>query len=168
VTVSMLVAGKIKARDAVAYVVVQCVGAVLAAGVLYGIASGSPVYSLGVFGLDQNGYGGAVGGASPAGFPLASCFAAEVVLTFIFLLVIHGATSERAPKGFSGVAIGFSLVLVHIVGIPVTGTSVNPARSLGPAVFVGGTALSQLWLFWVAPLIGGILAALVWQAIELK
>ena len=164
VTVSMLVAGKIKAKDAAAYIAVQCVGAVLAAGVLYGIASGQPDYSLTNFGLGQNGYAE----ASPAGFALASCFAAEVLLTFVFLLVIHGSTSDKAPKGFAGIAIGLSLVLIHIVGIPITGTSVNPARSLGPAVFVGGTALIQLWLFWVAPLIGGALAALVWQSIEQK
>src|SRR5208337_448253 len=100
------------------------------------------------------------------GFSMVSGFVAEVVLTFIFLLVIYGSTSERAPKGFAGIAIGLSLVLIHLVGIPITGTSVNPARSLGPAVIVGGTALAQLWLFWVAPIIGGILAAAVWKLIE--
>lgn len=101
---------------------------------------------------------------------MASGFMAEVVLTFIFLLVIFGSTSEKAPKGFAGISIGFSLVLIHLVGIPITGTSVNPARSLGPAVMVavldGGTALSQLWLFWVAPIIGGLLAASVWRLLE--
>jgi aquaporin Z len=96
-------------------------------------------------------------------YTLASAFIAELVLTFIFVLVVHGSTSEKAPKGFAGVSIGLSLVLIHIVGIPITGTSVNPARSLGPALFVGGTALSQLWLFWAAPIIGGILAAVVWK-----
>jgi aquaporin Z len=89
-----------------------------------------------------------------------------VVLTFIFLLVIHGSTSDKAPKGFAGISIGLSLVLIHLVSIPVTGTSVNPARSLGPALFVGGTALSQLWLFWVAPIIGGLLAAAVWKILK--
>lgn len=97
---------------------------------------------------------------------MTAAFIAEVVLTFIFLLVVFGATSENAPKGFAGVAIGLSLTLVHLVGIPITGTSVNPARSLGPAVIVGGTALSQLWLFWVAPIIGGLLAAAVWKILK--
>ncbi|HXZ98580.1 MAG TPA: aquaporin, partial [Candidatus Acidoferrum sp.] len=120
---------------------------------------GNPGYSLAVNGLGQNGYGA----ASPGGFSMISGFIAEVILTFIFLLVIHGSTSERAPKGFAGISIGLSLVLIHLVGIPITGTSVNPARSLGPALIVGGTALSQLWLFWVAPIIGGLLAALVWR-----
>jgi aquaporin Z len=99
---------------------------------------------------------------------MTSGFIAEVVLTFIFLLVIYGSTSEMAPRGFAGIAIGLSLVLIHLVGIPVTGTSVNPARSLGPAVIVGGTALSQLWLFWVAPIIGGLLAAVVWRVFKMK
>jgi aquaporin Z len=165
ITISMLVAGKIKAKDAAAYIVVQCVGAILGAGAVYGIASGNANYSLSLVGLGQNGYAE----ASPANFTLASCFVAEVLLTFIFLLVIHGSTSEKAPKGFAGISIGLSLVLIHIVGIPITGTSVNPARSLGPAVLMGlanTTALSQLWVFWVAPIIGGILAALVWQFIE--
>src|SRR4030043_2058756 len=99
---------------------------------------------------------------------MVSAFLAEVVLTFIFLLVIHGSTSEKAPKGFAGIPIGLSLVLIHFVGIPVTGTSVNPARSLGPAVIVGGTALNQLWLFWVAPIIGGLLAAVLWKLLEAR
>jgi len=114
--------------------------------------------------LGQNGYGE----ASPGGFSMTSGFIAEVVLTFIFLLVIYGSTSERAPKGFAGLSIGLSLVLIHLVGIPITGTSVNPARSLGPAILVGGTALNQLWLFWVAPIIGGLLASLVWRVLEPK
>jgi aquaporin Z len=97
---------------------------------------------------------------------MLSAFIAEVVLTFIFLMVIFGATSENAPKGFAGIAIGFSLTLIHLVGISITGTSVNPARSLGPAVFVGGTALSQLWLFIVAPIIGGLIAAAVWKLLK--
>jgi aquaporin Z len=150
VTLSMLVRRKIGVKDAGAYIVFQCIGAVVAAGVLALIASGTASYTLAVNGLGQNGYDL----ASPAGYSLVSVFIAEVVLTFIFLLVIHGATSEKAPKGFAGVAIGLTLVLVHLVGIPISGTSVNPARSLGPAVLVGGTALNQLWLFWVAPIIG--------------
>jgi aquaporin Z len=114
--------------------------------------------------LGQNGFGN----ASPAGYTLASALIAEIVLTFIFVLVVHGSTSERAPKGFAGLAIGLTLVLIHLVAIPIDGTSVNPARSLGPALFVGGTALSQLWLFIVAPIIGGILAAIVWKIFKQK
>jgi len=162
VTISMLAAGKINTRDAAAYIISQCIGATLGAGVLYLIASGLTGYSLAGVGLGQNGYDA----YSPAGYGLVASFTVEVTLTFIFLLVIHGATSSKAPQGFAGLAIGLSLVLIHLVGIPVTGTSVNPARSLGPALFVGGVALSQLWLFWVAPIIGAILAAYVWKAIE--
>ena len=162
ITISMLALRKISVKDAAMYIVSQCVGAVLGAGVLYSIAVDKPGYSLAVNGLGQNGYGA----ASPAGFSLTSAFIAEVVLTFIFLLVIHGSTSDKAPKGFAGISIGLSLVLIHLVSIPVTGTSVNPARSLGPALFVGGTALSQLWLFWVAPIIGGLLAAAVWKILK--
>ena len=159
ISISMLASGKMKPKDTVIYVIVQCVGAVIAAAIIYAIAVGNPGYSLAVNGLGQNGYGV----ASPGGFSMTSGFIAEVVLTFIFLLVIYGSTSETAPKEFAGLSIGLSLVLIHLVGIPITGTSVNPARSLGPAVIVGGTALSQLWLFWVAPIIGGLLAAVVWR-----
>jgi aquaporin Z len=162
VTISMLARRKIGVKDAAAYIVLQCVGAVVGAGVLYFIATGNPSYSIAANGLGQNGYDA----ASPSGFSMISVFAAEVVLTFIFLLVIHGSTSEKAPKGFAGISIGLSLVLIHLVGIPISGTSVNPARSLGPAVFAGTTALSQLWLFWVAPIIGALLAAAVWKLLE--
>ena len=162
VSISMLAAGKIKAKDAGFYIVAQCIGAIIGAAILYGIAVGNPIYSLAGSGLGQNGY--AV--ASPAGFSMVSAFVAEVMLTFIFLLVIHGSTSEKAPKGFAGISIGLSLIFIHLVGIPITGTSVNPARSLGPALLVGGTALNQLWLFWVAPIIGALLAAAVWKFIE--
>lgn len=159
ISISMLASGKMKPKDTAIYVIVQCIGAVIAAAVLYAVAVGNPQYSLTANGLGQDGYGV----ASPGGFSMTSGFIAEVVLTFIFLLVIYGSTSERAPKGFAGISIGLSLVLIHLVGIPITGTSVNPARSLGPAVIVGGTALSQLWLFWVAPIIGGLLAAAAWR-----
>jgi aquaporin Z len=162
VTISMLAAGKIGARDSAVYIAAQCVGAIIGAAVLYWIAIGNSAYSLASNGLGQNGYAE----ASPAGFSMVSAFIAEVVLTFIFLLVIHGSTSEKVPKGFAGIPIGLSLVLIHLVGIPITGTSVNPARSLGPAIIVGGTALSQLWLFIVAPIIGGLLAAGVWKALK--
>jgi aquaporin Z len=159
ISISMFASVKLKAKDTAAYVVVQCVGAVLAAALIYAIALGNPGYSLAANGLGQNGYGA----SSPGGFSMVSAFIAEVVLTFIFLLVIYGSTSERAPKGFAGISIGLSLVLIHLVGIPITGTSVNPARSLGPALIVGGSALGQLWLFWVAPIIGGLIASVVWR-----
>lgn len=162
VSISMLASGKMKLKDTIAYVIMQCIGAIIGAVVLYGIAVGNPLYNIAINGLGQNGYDA----ASPGHFSMTSGFIAEVVLTFIFLLVIYGSTSSKAPSGFAGIAIGLSLVLIHIVGIPVTGVSVNPARSLGPAIIVGGVALSQLWLFWVAPIIGGLLAALVWRSLE--
>jgi aquaporin Z len=165
ITIAMLVAKKINGKDAVFYIIAQCLGAIAGAGVLWAIASGFPGYTLASNGLGQNGFGA----HSPAGYSMLSSFIAEVVLTAIFLFVIFGATSKNAPKGFAGVAIGLSLMLIHLVSIPITGTSVNPARSLGPAVFVGGASLSQLWLFIVAPIIGGIIAALVWKyGIEAK
>jgi aquaporin Z len=162
VSISMLAAGKMKWKDAVMYVIMQCVGAVIGAALLYSVAMGKTGYSIATYGLGQNGYGT----ASPSGFSMESGFVAEVVLTFIFLLVIFGSTSDKAPKGFAGLSIGLSLVLIHLVGIPITGTSVNPARSLGPAVIVGGIALSQLWLFCIAPILGGLLAAFVWKMLE--
>jgi aquaporin Z len=162
ITISMLVAGKIGAKDAALYIAFQCIGGIIGAGILYSIAVGAPSYNIALNGLGQNGFDS----ASPAGYSLVSALIAEIVLTFIFVLVVHGSTHDRAPKGFAGLSIGMSLVLIHLVGIPITGTSVNPARSLGPAIFVGGTALSQLWLFLVAPIIGGILAALVWRAFK--
>ena len=164
VSISMLIVGKMKPKDTALYVLMQCVGAATAAASLFVIATGKPGYSLSAGGLGQNGYDA----ASPGGFSMASAFLAEVILTFIFVIVIHGSTSEKAPKGFAGIAIGLSLVLIHLVGIPITGTSVNPARSLGPALFVGGAALSQLWLFWVAPIIGGVLASVVWKYVSMN
>lgn len=159
ISVAMWVAGKMKSKDAILYIIFQCIGATIAAAILLWIASGFPGYVKATGGLGQNGYGA----LSPAGYALGACFIAEIVLTFIFLMVIFGATSESAPKGFAGIAIGLSLAFIHIVGIPITGTSVNPARSLGPALLMGGQYLSQVWLFWVAPLIGAILAAMVWK-----
>lgn len=159
ISVAMLVAGKMKWKDTVFYIIFQFIGAIIAAAVLLAIASGISEYSLAINGLGQNGYGT----GSPAGYSLIACLVAEVVLTAIFLFVIFGSTSKRAPEGFAGVSIGISLVFIHLVGIPITGTSVNPARSLGPAVIAGGEALSQLWLFIVAPVIGGIIAALIWR-----
>ncbi len=159
VSIAMLVAGKMSMKDAAGYIVAQCIGAIIAAGLLLVIASGQAGYSLAANGLGQNGYEI----ASPGGYSLLACALGEVLLTALFIFVIFGSLSKDAPKGFAGLAIGFALGMVHIVGIPITGTSVNPARSLGPAVFVGGTALTQLWLFIVAPVVGGILAALVWK-----
>ena len=159
ITIAMLLNGKIPAKDAVIYIIVQSIGAVIASVLLLNIMAGFPGYDLAVNGLGQNGYGA----ASPAGFSLASGFIAEVVLTFIFLIVIFGSTSKNAPAGFAGIPIGFTLAIIHLVGIPITGTSVNPARSLGPALVAGGTALSQLWVFIVAPIIGAVFAALVWK-----
>ena len=159
ITVAMLVARKISGKDAIFYIIFQCVGAIIGAAILWAIASGLSGFSLDSNGLGQNGFGD----NSPSGYSMFACFIAEVVLTFIFLFAIFGATHRDAPKGFAGVAIGLTLTLIHLVGIPITGTSVNPARSLGPAVFVGGDALTQLWLFIVAPIIGGIIAALIWK-----
>jgi aquaporin Z len=157
ITISMLIVRKISARDAALYIVFQCIGAIIGAGILYAIAIGNPSYSLTTIGLGANMY---------STYSLASAFIAEIVLTFIFVLVVHGSTHERVPKGFAGLSIGLTLVMIHLIGIPITGTSVNPARSLGPAIFVGGDALTQLWVFWAAPIIGGIIAAIVWRVFK--
>ena len=160
ITIAMLVAGKIKSKDAAFYIIFQCVGAIIAAAVLLAIANGLPGYSLDSNGLGQNGYG-----ADYSGYSLAACFLFEAVFTEFFLFVVFGSTHKAAPAGFAGISIGLALTLIHLVGIPITGTSVNPARSLGPAVFVGGDALSHLWLFIVAPVVGAIVAAIVWKAV---
>ncbi len=159
VTVAMLLAGKIKPKHALAYVGVQCLGAIAGAGLLLAVASGVSGYDIASDGLGQNGFDS----ASPAGYDMTSAFIAEVFLTFFFVYIILKVTSKFAFKGFEGLAIGFALFLAHIVGIPITGTSVNPARSLGPALFVQGTAMDQLWLFWAAPLAGAMLAAIIWM-----
>ena len=161
VSISMLAAGKISIKDTAFYVIFQCIGATIGAGVLYWIRVDSVVAGTAITQLAQNGYGVAIGGTS-----LIVAAVAEIVGTFIFVLVIHGATSKKAPKGFAGIAIGLALTLVHLFLIPLTNASVNPARSLGPALFVGGLALEQLWLFWVAPIIGGLLAAGVWKILS--
>ena len=155
VTCGLIAGGRFKAADAVPYVIAQVLGAIVAAGLLYVIASGKPGFDL-TGGLASNGYGE----HSPGGYSLTSGFVTEVVMTFMFLLIILGATDARAPVGFAPIAIGLGLTLIHLVSIPVTNTSVNPARSTGPAVIVGGWALSQLWLFWVAPLLGAVGAGL--------
>ena len=160
VSVGLVVAKRFPASDLLAYVVAQVIGGVVAAAVLFLIASGKAGFSL-AGGFASNGYGA----HSPGGYSLPACLVAEVVLTFMFLVVILGATDRRAPQGFAGIAIGLSLTLIHLIGIPVTNLSVNPARSTGPAVFVGGWALAQLWLFWVAPIVGGAVAGLVYPAV---
>jgi len=143
--------------DLVPYLIAQVAGAIAGAGVLYLIASGAAGFDL-AGGFAANGYGA----HSPGGYSLTSALVTEVLLTFMFLVIILGATDRRAPQGFAPLAIGLGLTLIHLIGIPVTNLSVNPARSTGPAIFVGGWALSQLWLFWVAPIVGGILAGLVY------
>lgn len=156
-----LVAGKrFPASDLLAYVVAQVVGAIAAAGVLYIIASGKAGFELSA-GFASNGYAE----HSPGGYSLIACFVAEVVLTCFFLLIIMGATDKRAPAGFAPIAIGLGLTTIHLVGIPITNLSVNPARSTGPALFVGGWAIAQLWLFWVAPIIGGILGGMLYAGL---
>jgi aquaporin Z len=148
------------AKELAPYIVTQIVAAIAAAGVLYVIASGAAGFTL-ADGFAANGYGA----HSPGGYGLVSALVAEFVLTFMFLLVIMGATDERAPKGFAPIAIGLCLTLIHLIGIPVTNLSVNPARSIGPAVFVGGWAIQQLWLFILVPVLGGIAGGLVYRAL---
>jgi aquaporin Z len=160
VSVGLAVGGRFKSSDLVPYVVAQVIGAVIAAFVLYLIASGKPGFDLSG-GLASNGYGE----HSPGGYSLASGFIIEVVMTFMFLMIILGSTDARAPQGFAGVAIGLGLTLIHLISIPVTNTSVNPARSTGPALVVGGWAIQQLWLFWVAPILGAALAGITYRAI---
>lgn len=159
ISIAMLVAGKQKGKDTFWYIVFQCAGALLGAAVLWLIASGNADFSLAKSGLGQNGYGA----HSPMGYSMLAAFVAEVVLTALFLFVIFGATHKNAPNGFAGIAIGLTLAFIHMVGIPITGTSVNPARSFGPAVLVGGAALSELWLFIVAPIIGAVISAVIWK-----
>jgi aquaporin Z len=153
VTVGLFTAGRIPAKDIAPYVVAQLAGAIAGAGILYLIASGKAGFDVNA-GFASNGYGS----NSPGGYTLIAALITEVVMTFFFLIIILGATSEHAPKGLAPIAIGLALTLIHLVSIPVTNTSVNPARSLGPALFVGGVAIKQLWLFFVAPLVGGFLA----------
>jgi aquaporin Z len=160
VTVGLVVGGRFKAADALPYILAQVIGAVVAAMLLYLIASGKEGFDL-AGGLASNGYDA----HSPGGYSLVSGFVTELVMTFMFLLIILGATDERAPKGFAPLAIGMALTLIHLISIPVTNTSVNPARSTGPAIVVGSWAISQLWLFWVAPLIGAVLAGVSYRAI---
>jgi len=160
VSIGLAVGGRFKPADLPAYIVAQVLGAVLAAGVLYLIASGKAGYELGNFAA--NGYAE----HSLGGYSLVAGAVCEVVMTAVFLFVIMGATDARAPAGFAPVAIGLALTLIHLISIPVTQTSVNPARSTGPALFVGGWALSQLWLFWIAPIAGAIIGSLAYRVVS--
>jgi aquaporin Z len=163
VTAGLAAAGRFPKSEIVPYVAAQCLGAMAGAGILYLIASGGPGFSL-AGGFASNGYGE----HSPGGYSLAACFTAEVVLTAFFLFVILGATDKRAPAGFAPIPIGLCLTLIHLIGIPVTNLSVNPARSLGPAVVVGSWALGQLWLFWLAPISGAIIAGVIYPLVASK
>ncbi|MGD0778806.1 MAG: aquaporin Z [Candidatus Solibacter sp.] len=159
ISVGLLVGKRFPARDLPAYVVAQVLGGIAGAGVLYVIATGKPGFELGGFacnGFAEN---------SPGGYSLEACLVAEVVLTFMFLMIILGSTDRRAPQGLAPIAIGLGLTLIHLISIPVTNTSVNPARSTGPALFVGGWAIRQLWLFWLAPIAGAALAGIVYPLI---
>ncbi|MEW6273013.1 MAG: aquaporin Z [Thermodesulfobacteriota bacterium] len=157
VSVGLAAGGRFSASELAPYIVAQVVGGILGAAVLYVIASGKPDFVLG--GFAANGYGE----HSPGGYSLLAALVCEVVMTFFFLLIILGSTDARVPVGFAGLPIGLGLTLIHLVSIPVTNTSVNPARSTGPAVFVGGWALEQLWLFWLAPILGAALAGLFYR-----
>jgi aquaporin Z len=158
VSIGLVAGGRFKASELPAYIVAQVVGAVAAAAVLYFIASGNAAFTLDG-GLASNGYEA----HSPGKYTLAAAFVTEVVMTAFFLFIIMGATDKRAPAGFAPIAIGLALTLIHLISIPVTNTSVNPARSTGPALIVGGWALSQLWLFWVAPIIGAVIGGATYR-----
>jgi aquaporin Z len=158
ISIGLWAGNRFPASELLAYIAAQVAGAIAASSVLFVIASGKAGFSLSG-GFASNGYGA----HSPGGYSLLACLVTEVVLTFIFLFVIMGATDKRAPAGFAPIAIGLCLTLIHLISIPVTNTSVNPARSTGPALFVGGWALEQLWLFWVAPIAGGILGGVIYK-----
>jgi aquaporin Z len=158
VSVGLWAGGRFPGSGLLPYIVAQVAGAIAAAGVLYLIASGKAGFDL-AGGFASNGYGE----HSPGGYALAACLICEVVMTFMFLMIILGATDKRAPAGFAPIAIGLGLTLIHLISIPVTNTSVNPARSTGPALFVGGWAIGQLWLFWLAPIVGALLAGFAYK-----
>ncbi|NOD87732.1 MULTISPECIES: aquaporin Z [unclassified Ruegeria] len=158
VSLGLMIGGRFPAKDLLPYWVAQVVGAIAAAIVLYLIVSGAPGFE-GVGGFASNGYGD----ASPQGYSMMSVLVIEIVMTAFFIFIILGATSDKAPAGFAPIAIGLALTLIHLVSIPVSNTSVNPARSTGVALFADGPALAQLWMFWVAPLIGGAVGALIWK-----
>ena len=157
VTLGLWAGGRFSTSDIIPYWIAQVAGAIAAAAVLYVIASGTAGFELG--GFASNGYAE----NSPGGYSMVAALLAEVVLTLFFLVIIMGATDKRAPAGFAPIAIGLGLTLIHLISIPITNTSVNPARSTGPALFVGGWAVAQLWLFWVAPLVGGVLGGVIYR-----
>ena len=161
VTLGLAAGGRFPARQIAPYVIAQVLGAVIGAATLYAIASGAPGFDV-AKGFAANGFDA----HSPGGYSLFAAMLAEIVLTMVFLFIIMGATHGKAPVGFAPIAIGLALTLIHLVGIPVTNTSVNPARSTGPALFVGGWAMAQLWLFWLAPIIGGMLGGVIYRAIS--
>jgi len=163
VSIGLAVGKRFPASELPAYIAAQVVGGIIAGGILLVIASGKAGFDLSA-GFASNGFAD----HSPGGYSLAACATAEVVLTFMFLMIILGATDKRAPGGFAPIAIGLGLTLIHLIGIPVTNLSVNPARSTGPAVFVGGWALEQLWLFWVAPIVGAALAGIAYPLLAEK
>jgi aquaporin Z len=160
VSVGLVVGKRFPASNLLPYVIAQVIGGLAGAAVLYVIASGKAGFDVAA-GFASNGYGA----HSPGGYSMTACLTAEVVLTFMFLVIILGATDRRAPQGFAPIAIGLGLTLIHLIGIPVTNLSVNPARSTGPAVFAGGWALEQLWLFWLAPIVGAAIAGVVYPAV---
>ncbi len=160
VSIGLVTARRFPASQLPAYIIAQLLGGIAGAGVLYLIASGKPGFDI-ASGLASNGYGA----HSPGGYSLLAGLVSEVVLTFFFLTIILGATDKRAPQGFAPIAIGLGLTLIHLIGIPVTNVSVNPARSTGPALMVGGWAIQQLWLFWVAPIVGAVLAGFAYLAL---
>ncbi len=160
VSVGMVTAGRLEAKHLLPYIIAQVIGAVVASAVLYVIVSGKADFA-GIGGFATNGYGE----ASPGKYGLSSALLIEVVLTFMFLMIILGSTHGRVPVGFAPIAIGLGLTLIHLISIPVTNTSVNPARSTGPALFVGGIALQQLWLFWLAPIVGAAIAGFAHKAL---
>ncbi|TDE23429.1 aquaporin Z [Vibrio owensii] len=159
VTIGLWAGGRFETKDVVPYIIAQVIGGVIAGGVLYVIATGQAGFDVVGSGFAANGYGA----HSPGQYSMVAALVTEVVMTMMFLIVIMGATDKRAPQGFAPIAIGLCLTLIHLISIPVTNTSVNPARSTGVAVFVGDWAVSQLWLFWVAPIVGGILGAFIYK-----
>lgn len=161
VSLGLVIGGRFRGKDLLPYIAAQVTGATVAAGVLYLIATGKAGFDLSA-GFASNGFGA----HSPGGYSLTAALVCEFVMTFFFLMIILGATDERAPSGFAPIAIGLGLTLIHLISIPITNTSVNPARSTGPALFVGGWALSQLWLFWIAPLLGAALAGVVYRIVS--
>jgi aquaporin Z len=162
VSIGLCIGKRFPASDVLPYIIAQVIGAIIGAGVIYLIAIGKADFDLAKSGLAANGFDA----HSPGHYTLGAGLVAEIVLTFMFLMIILGATDQRAPQGFAPIAIGLGLTLIHLIGIPVTNVSVNPARSTGPAIFVGGWALGQLWLFWVAPIIGAIVAGIVYPALS--